>query len=231
MNIENRQEFYELVEGHYWCTLGGDKKPRLAARYNFCSSCQYLKRIPEGEYPEFMKSKFYKLKMSEKNQFALFLLKEKFGLNLDEPNDKSIQKIEKATEKCLFLKKQYSDETGKLKKLKARGFLSRMRKYRGGGYLYVLLKVNPSKPRAKSFKPKAEVEAIIPTKSIMGPFRTLGRLEADIKERISRGEKRDKKNLRELQQRYKLPKYEGIKVSDEIADIWNSIERDMNPGS
>jgi hypothetical protein len=224
MDMKKRREFYELIERHYWCVLGRDRKPRLATRYDFCGGCLELEGILEGEYPEFKKPLFYKLKMSEENSFALFLLKEKFRLDLDEPDDKSIQKIEKATKECPFLKNRYADGTGRIKKATVRKFLSRMREYRGRGYLYVLLKVNPSKPGTKPFKPEAELEAIIPNKCIMGPSRTFARLEANIKERISRGEKPSKKILRKLQQIHKLPEYEGIKVSDEIADIWKSIE-------
>jgi len=225
MNERRFQEAYETIEGHYWCTEGGHGKRKLIAHYEFCAGCEHLQGIPEGEYPEFRKPTFYKLRMSTENAFALFLLKGKFGLNLDDQNDKSIGRIERAVKKCQILRKRFSDKTGGFSRIKARKFLSRMRRHRRSSFLFVL------DPEAK-----AEIEAVIPAKIIFRNFKTLGRLEEDIKERISRGEKRTPRTLRELGQKYKLPKdaYEEeetgtikeIKVSDDIAWIWDQIERE-----
>jgi len=213
-----------LVEREYWCVLGYPQRPKIYAHEGCPRSCKYRKEADESEkwsrklgtfYPSYI-IKIGQGRGTENGDslFVLFVLEEKFGLELEkgaQVHKNNLRRIGKAQEECWFIRNHFHHQDDSID---IEMFLFRMRGYRQKTFVRV------SDPHSQT-----EHEAYVPKEDIFGP-RTLSSLEAEIRVRISRGQKLNKKTLNELKQKFQ---YKGRIDPRIIGYIWSSVRKEIQP--
>jgi len=213
-----------LVEREYWCVVGYPQRPKIYAHEACPGSCNYRKEADQSEKWSRKLSTFYPPYIIKIGQgrgtengdslFALFVLEEKFGLELEkgaQVHKNNLRRIGKAQEECWFIRNHFhhQDDNRDIEM-----FLFRMRSYRQKTFV-----------RQLGPQSRTEHEAYMPKEFIFGP-KTLSRLETDIQERISRGQRLNKKILNELKQKFQ---YKGRIDPRIIGYIWSSVRKEIQP--